>query len=62
MDPLAEMYASSTPYAYVTNDPVNHIDPNGMYKAKAPSSIWHGSSEILGTQGEGGGGESRDRG
>lgn len=30
IDPLAENYSSTTPYAYVLNSPINAIDPNGM--------------------------------
>jgi RHS repeat-associated protein len=30
IDPLAENYSSTSPYAYVLNSPVNAIDPNGM--------------------------------
>lgn len=29
VDPHAENYANITPYAYVANNPVNHIDPDG---------------------------------
>ena len=37
-DPLSELYASSSPYAYVRNNPVNFIDPNGMYESVGPSA------------------------
>lgn len=30
MDPMAEMYYSVSPYAWVGNNPVNRIDPTGM--------------------------------
>lgn len=30
VDPLAELYLSSSPYAYVMNNPLNLIDPTGM--------------------------------
>jgi len=31
MDPLAEKYYSSSPYAWCGNNPVRYIDPTGMY-------------------------------
>ncbi len=33
-DPLPESSTSLSPYAYVTNNPVNFVDPNGMLYAK----------------------------
>jgi len=33
-DPLSESYSSLSPFAYVANNPVNYIDPNGMLYAK----------------------------
>jgi len=32
VDPLASKYPSTSPYAYVENNPVMYIDPNGMFK------------------------------
>jgi len=37
-DPLSELYAFSSPYGYVRNNPVNFIDPNGMYESRGPSA------------------------
>jgi RHS repeat-associated protein len=37
-DPLSESYSSLSPYAYVANNPVNLVDPNGMMYDK-PSAI-----------------------
>lgn len=31
IDPLAELYYSTSPYAYVRNSPINRYDPNGMW-------------------------------
>ncbi|WP_409456445.1 hypothetical protein [Sphingobacterium sp.] len=39
MDPLAEDYESTTPYAYVENNPIGYIDPTGMYKVDANGNI-----------------------
>jgi len=36
VDPMAEKYASSTPYAYTLNNPLNLIDPNGMEAKPTP--------------------------
>ncbi|MBK5722312.1 RHS repeat-associated core domain-containing protein, partial [Dysgonomonas sp. Marseille-P4677] len=34
VDPLAEMYYSISPYAYVMNNPLRLIDPTGMYSTE----------------------------
>ncbi len=34
-DPLSDMYSSTSPYAYVENNPIMFVDPNGMYKDPA---------------------------
>jgi len=39
MDPLAGDYESTTPYAYVENNPLGFIDPTGMYKVDANGNI-----------------------
>ncbi|MBN2348458.1 MAG: hypothetical protein JXJ22_06465 [Bacteroidales bacterium] len=34
MDPVAEWDFKTSPYAYVGNDPINYLDPNGMWRTK----------------------------
>jgi RHS repeat-associated protein len=51
VDPLAEKYYSWSPYAYVGDNPINIIDPNGMdwYQDEKGNTIWKkGSEEIEG--------------
>jgi RHS repeat-associated protein len=58
IDPLVGLYLKTSPYAYVLNSPIRHIDPNGMMAMPATSSeydrnginIW-GDTKI---QGDGG--------
>ncbi len=42
VDPMAEKYYSISPYAYVGNNPVNAIDPDGMdwYRIKDKDGNW----------------------
>ena len=57
-DPLMEYYSSSSPYNYCLNDPVNNIDPNGMYVSKMhgshPEGLYSGNSDFTGVSGGGG--------
>lgn len=39
VDPLAEDYESTTPYAYVENNSIGYIDPTGMYTVDANGNI-----------------------
>ncbi|MFO7881005.1 MAG: RHS repeat-associated core domain-containing protein [Kosmotogaceae bacterium] len=38
-DPLSESSIHLSPYVCVANNPVNYVDPNGMYYAKGPSPL-----------------------
>ncbi|MCC9041165.1 RHS repeat-associated core domain-containing protein [Myroides sp. M-43] len=49
VDPLAEKYMSFTPYAYVGNNPLNAIDPDGM----RINPIYGEEGEFLGTDDKG---------
>lgn len=54
VDPLAEKLPHASPYAYCLNNPVNMVDPDGLYpiyivtrsyapfKTFGPSNAWHG--------------------
>lgn len=35
IDALSESYSSTSPYAYVLNNPIKNIDPNGMYTSNS---------------------------
>lgn len=39
MDPLAEMYPSKTPYHFVSNNPINRVDPKGLTDYKVNGEI-----------------------
>jgi RHS repeat-associated protein len=38
VDPMADFYQEFSPYAYVLNNPIRLIDPNGMYSADPTAS------------------------
>ena len=44
VDPLAEIYYSWSPYAYVMNNPLKYVDPTGMYST-AEWKIDHGVTD-----------------
>jgi RHS repeat-associated protein len=37
-DPMSYLYRASSPYNYVSNNPINSFDPNGMYELSQTSS------------------------
>lgn len=39
IDPMAEKYPRTSPYAYVENDPVNYFDPTGKYKVSTNGRV-----------------------
>ena len=39
VDPLAECYASTSSYIYCRSNPINLVDPNGMYDKKTAQSV-----------------------
>ena len=45
MDPLAEKYYSISPYAYVANNPLRYIDPDG--RRISPIGGWASSIDII---------------
>jgi len=49
LDPLSEKYASLSPYAYVANNPINAIDPDGrdiIYDAKDGTNLQYRSGHF----------------
>ena len=47
VDPLAEKYFMNSPYIYVSQNPLNLIDPTGMGEEDPPSSKLTGSKNLL---------------
>ena len=47
VDPMAEMYSSYSPYAYVGNDPILFRDPNGMYRIDVSGNITINSEDEI---------------
>ncbi len=54
VDPLGKKYPSISPYAYVDNNPVRYIDPDGRMTIDAlipPTDIYNKSGKKIGTDG-----------
>jgi len=55
MDPLAEDYESNSPFAYVDNNPIYNIDPDGRFECWFGAfiySIVNGGSTFKDSKGE----------
>jgi len=52
IDPLAEDFASWTPYHYVHNNPINMIDPTGMSAEWVPTVNSDGSTSYIAEDGD----------
>ena len=46
IDPLAAKFFSTSPYVYVNNDPVNYVDPDGMWSESATGWSTNNAGEI----------------
>jgi len=47
VDPLTEIYTSTTPYAYVRNNPIKAFDPNGMYDLYVNGDLVEGNEKKM---------------
>ncbi len=63
MDKLSETYTSTSPYAYVMNNPISHLDPDGRYADNWLQDMWDktNSSSTWSNNGDGtfSGGETK---
>ena len=46
-DPLSEKYYGVSPYAFCNNNPVNFVDPDGMYIDKASRVEWKNNKRLI---------------
>ena len=40
VDPMSDMYPSTSPFAYVENNPIMFVDPNGMFKTEFRAKVY----------------------